>query len=442
MNPADELFENLLASLIPNQGDGSANTAKQKSSQEDRLARLPEEMATALRRTLDWCEQASLEQQQLAQELLEHYEQFNAAFEAGAALAACRSVPDALEVLNNVITLAIGSKFGYYFGELADHSVLGEGLATEAGFVVYASPEAAQQAESQGFLAAHEAVLRECAGADSAATAMIDYGPTEDHDHEGRGNVMSVPLTKPGSTSSLGVLIFVRTREQEPFVALDMNLAVSLAGTGSAVLNSILFAEKLQQAYLEIVVSLVRAVEAKDSYTSGHSTRVAENACALGRAVGLDEEALRHLLWAGMLHDIGKIGIRDEVLNKTGKLTDEEFAHIKTHPVQSYQVLEPLAALAPILTAVRHHHEHFDGGGYPDGLVGEEIPRAARMIQVADVWDALTSTRSYRGAMPQEKARGIMQAEAGTTMDPELVHAFLEMLGEQGNTAEAGRSGD
>ena len=431
MNGANEFFEHLVSSLTGEQSGVAGSEPGGTSSPEERLTELPTEIATALRRTLDWCEQANQEQEQLAQELLEHYDQFNAAFEAGAALAACTSVPEALEVLNNVIALAIGSKFGYYFGQLADHSALSGGMDNEAKFVIYVSPETGGEAEAGRFLAMQEGALLECAGGETATAAMIDYDPTTDHDHAGRGNVLCVPLTKPGTSSSLGVLIFVRTRDQEPFVALDMNLAVSLAGTGSAVLNTILFAEKLQQSYLEIVASLVRAVEAKDSYTSGHSTRVAETACALGKAVGLEGDPLRHLLWAGMLHDIGKIGIRDEVLNKPGKLTDEEFSHIKSHPVQSYKVLEPVEALAPVLMAVRHHHEHFDGSGYPDGLSGEAIPQAARIIQVADVWDALTSTRSYRGAMPQEKARQIMLAEAGTTMDPELVQAFLAMLGQQ-----------
>jgi HD-GYP domain-containing protein (c-di-GMP phosphodiesterase class II) len=168
-------------------------------------------------------------------------------------------------------------------------------------------------------------------------------------------------------------------------------------------------------------------MEAKDEYTSGHSTRVSEMACRLAKHIGRSEKEIKQLEWAGLLHDVGKIGIRDEVLGKTDKLTEEEFDHIKTHSVMSYKVLEPLDILRDILPAARHHHEHYDGSGYPDGLIGQEIPLLARILQIADVWDALTSTRSYRKAMTEEKAEQIMREEAGTTMDPDLVESFLIM---------------
>jgi HD-GYP domain-containing protein (c-di-GMP phosphodiesterase class II) len=134
------------------------------------------------------------------------------------------------------------------------------------------------------------------------------------------------------------------------------------------------------------------------------------------------------LEWAGLLHDIGKIGIVDAVLSKPGRLTADEFDHIKTHPAQSAQVLQPVDGLRANLPIVRHHHEHNDGSGYPDGLVGEEIPLLARIIQVADTWDAITSSRSYRKAIPFDKALGIMREEAGIITDASVAHVLIDMV--------------
>ena len=130
------------------------------------------------------------------------------------------------------------------------------------------------------------------------------------------------------------------------------------------------------------------------------------------------------LQWSALLHDVGKIGIRDDVLKKTGKLTKEEFDHIKEHPVRSYQVVEGIPHLAGALDGVLYHHERIDGTGYPEGLVGDEIPLQARIIQIADIFDALTSNRSYRSAYGWSQALGILREGSGTTSDPHLVKLF------------------
>ncbi len=186
--------------------------------------------------------------------------------------------------------------------------------------------------------------------------------------------------------------------------------------------------QKLETAYRQTISSLVRAMEAKDEYTSGHSERVAYYACKLGEFIQLDPLEMQLLQWAGRVHDIGKIGIPDAILLKKGKLTDWEFEQIKTHPLKGYKVLEPVDALEGILLAVKYHHEHYDGSGYPDRLQGEESPLLARIIQIADVWDALTTKRPYRDSMSNHEAKQIMIKEAGTTMDPRLVTAFLDSL--------------
>ena len=173
-----------------------------------------------------------------------------------------------------------------------------------------------------------------------------------------------------------------------------------------------------------MVRALVSAVDQKDTYTSGHSIRVAFYTTLLGRAFGLSEEDMKMLRWSALLHDVGKIGIRDDVLKKTGKLTKEEFDHIKEHPVRSYQVVRGISYLAGALDGVLYHHERIDGTGYPEGLVGINIPLQARIIQVADIFDALTSSRSYRSAYGWDRALKILREGSGTTSDPHLLKLF------------------
>ena len=176
---------------------------------------------------------------------------------------------------------------------------------------------------------------------------------------------------------------------------------------------------------VNVVRSMVSAVEAKDAYTCGHSERVALYTKRLAQHMGYDEEAAERIYLTGLLHDVGKIGISDATLNKAGRLTDEEFAEIKEHPDHGWSILCELRQLAYVLPGVLHHHERFDGAGYPDGLSGTNIPLDARIMAVADAYDAMTSNRAYREGMPHEKAVAILREGAGTQWDPEIVGAFL-----------------
>ena len=215
------------------------------------------------------------------------------------------------------------------------------------------------------------------------------------------------------------------------FRACDMNLiGALLAFCGDLISNQRLI-EQLQEASIAMVRTLVTTVDQKDAYTCGHSVRVGYFARLLGERLGLGASDLQMLEWGALLHDIGKIGIRDDVLKKQGKLTKEEFDHMKEHPARSYRVVRAVPQLEGAVLGVLHHHEHYDGGGYPDGLAGEDIPLQARIIQIADVFDALTSTRSYRKAFGWEKALEIMQDEAGRTVDPNLQRLFETLIREQ-----------
>ncbi|AGG07689.1 chemotaxis protein CheY [Dehalococcoides mccartyi] len=186
-------------------------------------------------------------------------------------------------------------------------------------------------------------------------------------------------------------------------------------------------AEKIRSSFFNAITSLAYALEAKDSYTIGHSQRVAETSVAIAGAMELPFATVEQIRLAGLVHDIGKIGIRSACLNKAGNLTEEEYNHIKTHPSVGERILSPITEDHEILKIVRHHHEHFNGRGYPDGLKGEEIPLGARIMALADAYDAMTSLRPYRKAMTDIEAWEELKRCSGIQFDPEIVAVFACM---------------
>lgn len=187
-------------------------------------------------------------------------------------------------------------------------------------------------------------------------------------------------------------------------------------------------ARRIEQLFLASIQSLADALEVKDQYTRGHSIRVSQFSTTIAGTLELDAVAIRQIAVGGHVHDIGKIGVREEVLNKPGPLTPEEYEHIMTHPVVGWRILSPLLTDAPLaLNIVRSHHERFDGRGVPDGLAGEAIPLEARIAAVADAFDAMTSGRPYRGAqLTFEQALAEIAANAGTQFDPVVCSAFAQ----------------
>lgn len=186
--------------------------------------------------------------------------------------------------------------------------------------------------------------------------------------------------------------------------------------------------ESLESAE-NVIFALALAIEAKDKYTEGHTERVTASALKLGRLVGCTEDELIGLRQGGILHDVGKIGVPDQILNKPGALTPEEFTVVKQHPLTGFRICSPLKSLANALQCIRWHHEKPNGLGYPDGLKAGQIPRLALILAVADVYDALTSKRSYKDAMPTEKALAILKEEAAKGgLDAELVNAFVSQI--------------
>ena len=181
---------------------------------------------------------------------------------------------------------------------------------------------------------------------------------------------------------------------------------------------------------MQIVQTLVKTIDAKDSYTNGHSARVAQYSVMLAKRMGFKEEELGRLEYTALLHDVGKIGVSDAILNKKGKLTEEEYAIIKEHSEIGAQILSTITELPDVAVGARYHHERYDGKGYPDGLKGEEIPLFARIIAVADSYDAMTSKRSYRDALPQELVRQEITRGIGTQFDPRIAKLMLIIMDE------------
>ena len=184
---------------------------------------------------------------------------------------------------------------------------------------------------------------------------------------------------------------------------------------------------QLRHLFLNTIQSLVHTLEAKDKYTEGHSRRVARMAVSIAERLHFTETQLERIHLAAILHDIGKIGVRETCLNKPGKLTPAEFDEIKQHPLISERILKPIEALEDILADIRHHHERFDGTGYPSGLAGEAIPLVSRILTVADSYDAMTSDRPYRKALSVAETLAELRRNAGTQFDPELVTIFLSI---------------
>lgn len=186
--------------------------------------------------------------------------------------------------------------------------------------------------------------------------------------------------------------------------------------------------EKLEKAYLESIEVLRYTVEAKDPYTRGHSDRVAAYSVLIGEKLGLDEDALKTLRIGGLFHDIGKIGIPDSILLKEARLTDDEYSQIKNHPSIGAHILQNASIFQDIIPIVKHHHERYDGNGYPGRLKGDEIPYFARIAAVADTFDAMTSKRTYRDALPLETVIAEIERCSGTQFDPSIAATFLDIL--------------
>ena len=222
--------------------------------------------------------------------------------------------------------------------------------------------------------------------------------------------------------SIVGMAIFLYI-----LVLVDLNDAIEIANKRE--IEAFMLAQLNEHTMFEQTAeALANAIDAKDKYTHGHSSRVAMYSEKIARKAGLSDEECENIYFAGLLHDVGKIGIADQIINKEGKLTDEEYAQIKMHPVYGNQILVSINKSPYLSIGAHHHHERYDGRGYPDGLKGEDIPEVARIIAVADAYDAMTSKRSYRDPIPQDKVREELVKGIGTQFDPKFAQIMLNLV--------------
>ncbi len=247
----------------------------------------------------------------------------------------------------------------------------------------------------------------------------------------------AVPLQVPGHV--LGLLAIVSFTKRTLFSEGHRKFLHILATKAAAALENTRLVEQLKTANQELreanrqlqenfrqsILGFARAIEQNDPYTRGHSDRVAQYSRAIAEEMGLDAQLVEDIFFSGQLHDIGKIGISPQKLNKAGKLNAPEILMFRRHPEMGKEILEPIPFMRHLISGVYCHHERYDGKGYPQGLAGEEIPLMGRIIAVADTYDAMTSDRSYRKALPQEEALEELRVNAGTQFDPRIVDVFL-----------------
>ena len=349
------------------------------------------------------------ENEALGNELLRYYEQLNLLFEITENIGRLGN-PEAIQ--NSLLR-----RFGETLGAavlLIDH---GGAYSTVELTETLARPLEVDAARVHASLAQEIQTVRQ------TRRALVP-GPQKQIDAASSGtHVLLAALSQRESDAD--VVIALRHPEEPAFDSSDLLATESALGYGGHILANALMVRDLQQMAVETVRALANAIDAKDNYTCGHSERVGWLARLTGQALGLPEQHLQVLEWAGILHDVGKIGVSDKILNKPGRLTKAELAEMQRHPRLSYEVLKPVARLGPALDAVLYHHENWDGSGYPEGLRGEQIPLFARIVRVADTFDALTSTRSYRTGFTLAQALKVLEEEAGRSIDPDVTRVFI-----------------
>ncbi len=243
---------------------------------------------------------------------------------------------------------------------------------------------------------------------------------------EDGASLLYSPIKEKDSQS--GQMVFIRARARRAFSASEKQLVAIIENIISPTFETLRLYDSLQDLYLNTVKALAAAIDAKDAYTHGHSFRVAKYAMTIGGQLGLNSQQLNDLEIAGYMHDLGKIGISELILCKPGKLTHEEFCLIQKHPVFTDKILQPIKLPIHILEGAAQHHERMDGTGYPNGLAGANISLFGRIIAVADVFDALTSKRTYREALPVEEALRTLCDGIDSLFDREMIIAFLSAL--------------
>ena len=272
---------------------------------------------------------------------------------------------------------------------------------------------------------------------------VMDGFETLEKLHTMEGDLADIPvifLTADESEESesrglaLGAVDFIKKPFVPEVLAMRVSHMVELVALQKDLSHEVAKKTKENEnLFIHVVESLAEAIDAKDTYTNGHSTRVAHYSKMIAQRAGYSEKQADDIYIMGLLHDVGKIGIPDEVINKPGKLTEEEFETIKTHPVVGAKILENITEMPKLAVGAKYHHERFGGGGYPEGLIAENIPEEARIIALADAYDAMSSRRSYRDILPQEAVREQIEINKGIQFDPVFADIVIDMIDEDTN---------
>jgi HD-GYP domain-containing protein (c-di-GMP phosphodiesterase class II) len=312
--------------------------------------------------------------------------------------------------------------------DLLEHRLVVLGMASQGRFAWKAGPEL-EMSKSLSWVVSNQAIL------ESVHAEVGRELREEGVGQQRRAGSLPSPfgvveyMLTPVSVRSevAGYAGLFKAADDPPFETTELRFLECLTAELGNAATARELQDELSELLFNVVQSLVAAIEAKDEYTRGHSQRVYQLSLRIGQRMGLPPQELQTLSWAALLHDIGKIAIDGQVLNKIAKLTEEEFQMIKSHPERGCRVLEPIPQLRGVLPGIRHHHERFDGKGYPDNLKGEEIPMLARIISVADSYDAIVSARAYRPARTKNFALDEVRQGAGAQFDPQVAQTMLEL---------------
>jgi putative nucleotidyltransferase with HDIG domain len=248
----------------------------------------------------------------------------------------------------------------------------------------------------------------------------------EDADESEKVTFVLVPLI--AHDKPVGLLDIITDTPEGDITSRDLSLLTILAKQAGLAIENVKLYESIKKDQIAIIKALAATVDAKDHYTLGHSQKVSEYSAIIAEEMGLSDTDIEIIKYAALLHDIGKIALPDDIIKKPSRLSGQEFEIVQKHPIIGAKIIKELESLAPMVPIVLHHHERFDGRGYPDGLKGDDIPIGARIVHVTDAYDTMVSARAYRDMLPPELAISELRKNAGTQFDPKIVDIFITSL--------------